>query len=958
MHATARGMWRRLALCLVVPCSVYPATVSAGEPRLRDRIDAELARWQMVPSQATVTDAQFLRRVSIDLLGRIPTREETREFLASRDAAKREQWVDRCLASPEFIWRMTELFDVMWMERRPEQGIKSGPWREFLAGAIREAVPLNEVIRVILSADGADAKHRGAARFYLARGSESHLLTRDIGRFFFGRDLQCAQCHDHPLVEDYFQADYYGINAFVMRGFTFSDAKKKQFFAERAEGEASFQSVFTGERRFMAPRLPGATMVFDPEMPVESRYKVAPAKNVRPIPKYSRREVMARRATDGTNRAFNRNLANRLWWIVMGRGLAEPLDMHSLQQPPSHAALLDLLASELVRRKFDLRSFLKELILTQAYSRPTSWSLDESFRARSIAAAKRGMAAWRSELARSEATLATLQTQYDDVGEQWDAAAAAWTKAVDGVAASRKTQAAAEKAAAKPIAAAQAARQALAGAQTRYDRLAAAAQATTAAAKLEAADTELAKAAVLFEQRAQAAKEKLEQASHTASKLETAADPLRRAAAKARETVARSEQTRREEAAKLAQVDRRRAELTESLWQAAGRVAAWKAKVAAAEHWIDYGHLLEQRQATQQKLAALSRQRQSAESTRTAAIARQGELKRRLDTLRSKQTAAERQVAMLASKREPIEARLQALRRAADAANAAVKLDPKDTEMAQAAAQITQRVSAFKTQATRAAAEAETANREVTGIRRELAAVQKQLDVLATQQEKSSAAIARIDRELPALRKTAQELDSRIVESQHVVRTDWERQYGMASLRPLSPEQLAWSTMTATGILPRQRSAAAAKRNKESPLPADARHDAAKLAERQWEIERTARTSLQSHVRAFVSVFGAGPGQPQEEFFATADQALFMTNGTIVQGWVRSAANVLATEWAKQPEANQAEQAYWLVLTRPPSDVERRDVVEMLKRRGKDRAAAIADLLSALLASAEFRFNH
>ncbi len=959
MHSMVRGKSHQLAGCWALGCCLSFALVAAGaEPRLRDRIDREIARWQIGPVEATITDAQFLRRVSIDLLGRIPTPEETREFLASTDATKREQWVDRCLSSPEFVWRMTELFDVMWMERRPEQGIKTGPWREFLSGAIRGNVPLNEIARQILSADGADDRQRGAARFYLARGGESHLLTRDIGRFFFGRDLQCAQCHDHPLVGDYFQADYYGIHAFLVRSFPFTDAKKKLFFAERAEGQASFQSVFTGERRFMAPRLPGGTFVFDPDLPTDQRYKVAPAKNVRPIPTYSRRAELARRATDGTNPAFNRNLANRLWWIAMGRGLADPLDMLSLEQPPTHSELLDLLADELVKQKFNLRSFLKEIVLSQTYSRPIAEPADESLRSRWVSAAQTGIESWRSELAKAAAALASLQDQYDDVADQWDQAAAKWTDATDAVAAASKALANAEKAAAKPVAAAEAAQKAQTETQTKYDRLLAAAQAASAAVKLEPSDSELAQAATLFRTRADAAKQALAQASRTAAKLASAAESARRAVAEAKGKIDQSRKAQQTTAAQLAEVDRRRAELSESLWQAAGLVAAWKSKVSAAEHWIDYGRLLSEQQQSRQRLAQFGQQRQSAESARAAAAAKQSELMSRLDELRSKLTATERRAAELASQRKPIAAKLEVFRRAADAATAAAKLDSKDAQLAQAAATIAQRVATVQSQAARTAAETDAANNEVTQIRQSLAGIEKQLTGVQSQLKKSTEIIARIDRELAQLRKSAPALQSRIDEAAKLVTADLEQCYAIARLRPLSPEQLAWSTMTATGVLQRQKAAVASKLEKESPLPADAQKDAAKLAERHRAIEQTARTQLQSHVRAFVSVFGAGPGQPQEEFFATADQALFMTNGPLVQGWIGAAANRLAKEWADQPPEFQADQAYWLVLSRPPNDTERREVVQMLNSRSKDRAAAIADLLSALLASAEFRFNH
>ena len=92
-------------------------------------------------------------------------------------------------------------------------------WQSYLLGAAQTNRPLNQVMGELLSADGTDPKHRAAARFYLDRGSEPNLITRDVGRIFFGRDMQCAQCHNHPLVEDYQQSDYHGLLAFFSPGY-------------------------------------------------------------------------------------------------------------------------------------------------------------------------------------------------------------------------------------------------------------------------------------------------------------------------------------------------------------------------------------------------------------------------------------------------------------------------------------------------------------------------------------------------------------------------------------------------------------------------------------------------------------------------------------------------------------------------------------------------------------------
>src|SRR5581483_10882544 len=161
--------------------------------------------------------AEFIRRVSIDLAGMTPPTAEARAFISDPSPTKRVALVDRLLASPEYARNFALIFDSMLMERRAGTQVPADQWHE-----------------------------------YLRQSFEVNLLTRDVGRVFFGMDLQCAQCHNHPAIDDYLQADYYGLSAFLNRSFLFNEggakAKNKvSVFAEKADGEVSFKSVFTGE---------------------------------------------------------------------------------------------------------------------------------------------------------------------------------------------------------------------------------------------------------------------------------------------------------------------------------------------------------------------------------------------------------------------------------------------------------------------------------------------------------------------------------------------------------------------------------------------------------------------------------------------------------------------------------------------------------------------------------------
>jgi hypothetical protein len=227
----------------------------------------------------------------------------------------------------------------------------------------------DQIAREILEADGADGDLRPAAKFYLDRDGEPNLITKDISRLFLGMNLQCAQCHDHPLVGDYEQDYYYGLFAFLSRSYVFTDKQKKVTYAEKAEGDVTYKSVFdkSQTQKATGPKILTGDAVDEPKFEKGQEYQVAPADGVRPIPKFSRRAQLAPRLANPSNLEFARNIANRLWATVMGRGLVEPLDMQHSDNPPSHPELLELLTEEIVAHGFDIRYLLRELVLSETY---------------------------------------------------------------------------------------------------------------------------------------------------------------------------------------------------------------------------------------------------------------------------------------------------------------------------------------------------------------------------------------------------------------------------------------------------------------------------------------------------------------------------------------------------------------------------------------------------------------
>lgn len=358
---------------LFARASVLPAVEKSPEP-LHAAIDRLIASAQPDFARkvsARSDDAEFLRRVTLDLNGTIATSEEARAFLDSRDPGKRQNLLDELLARPAYARRMALWFDVMVMERRADALVARAEWELFLRNAFDTNLPYDRLVRRILAADGTE-KSRAPAKFYLDRKFEPNLVTRDISRLFLGRDIQCAQCHDHPNIEDFTQAEFHGILAFLNRSFLFPNADDpKAVLAEKADGEVQFVSVFDKSKmqKSASPKLLNGKPIAEPKLEKGREYTVAPAKDVRPVPVFSRRERLAQSIATAENRAFARTAVNRLWAMMMGRGLVHPVELDHSGNPASHPELLDLLTQRFIDHRFDVKWFLRELALSETYQR-------------------------------------------------------------------------------------------------------------------------------------------------------------------------------------------------------------------------------------------------------------------------------------------------------------------------------------------------------------------------------------------------------------------------------------------------------------------------------------------------------------------------------------------------------------------------------------------------------------
>ena len=314
-------------------------------------IDQKLiAKWKdlgLTPSPLC-SDDEFLRRLYLDAIGTLPAPDEVRKFLADQDPKKREKAIDKVLERPEFIdWWALKWGDLLRINRTALQ--EKGMWsfHNWVRGQVRDNVPIDAFVRDIVTAEGSTFLDGPANFFQIGRGLEEWSETTT--QLFLGVRIGCAKCHHHPF-EKWSQDDYYGMAAFFARIGTKNSQEFGLFGREtvifiRAAGEASH---------------PRKRVAVKP-LPLDGDSKVSWDDE------FDRRKKLADWLTSPTNKMFARNIANRFWGYTMGRGLVEPLDDMRATNPASNPELLDALADELVKSKFDQKKLLKTIFNSRAY---------------------------------------------------------------------------------------------------------------------------------------------------------------------------------------------------------------------------------------------------------------------------------------------------------------------------------------------------------------------------------------------------------------------------------------------------------------------------------------------------------------------------------------------------------------------------------------------------------------
>ncbi len=323
-----------------------------------DRLLAKRLAEEGIEPAPAASDAEYLRRVYLDLTGVLPRLHDNegtgiRDYLENESPDKREQLISRLLEKPthstHFSNRWTDLLlpgDSNLRQFGGGQGFQS-----WLREQFSKNVPYDKFVGDILLASG-NLGQTGPSLFYLALERKPEELASATSRIFLGVQIGCAQCHDHPF-DHWKRDDFWGFAAFFARIAPSTENRNTQFMLVEA---ASGELTIPGGKDVVVPKFLAGVASPDAEEAI------------------SRRMRLASWMTARENAYFARATVNRVWSLLFGRGLVEPVDDMGPHNPPSHPELLDLLAEDFVTHGYDLRRMIQALCLTEAYGRASHGS--------------------------------------------------------------------------------------------------------------------------------------------------------------------------------------------------------------------------------------------------------------------------------------------------------------------------------------------------------------------------------------------------------------------------------------------------------------------------------------------------------------------------------------------------------------------------------------------------------
>ena len=298
-----------------------------------------------MPPSEICSDSTFIRRVSLDITGRLPTVKATKAFLADQDPAKRDKLIDQLLDSPEYADFFANKWSALLRNKRTKTSYQRGnfAFHGWIRDSLDQNKPYDQFVREVVAASGEVEQHPPVAWYREVKTVQNQL--EDVSQLFLGTRIQCAQCHHHPF-EKWSQEDYYKLSAFfsqVGREKTrFPD--EEMIFHKRGVAKAT-------NKKNNQPVQPAGLGADSPALTVDDD------------PRHALVDWMSK---DG-NPFFSHTLVNRYWKHFFGRGLVDPEDDMRETNPSVNPELLEELASTFVANKFDMKQLIRDICRSKTY---------------------------------------------------------------------------------------------------------------------------------------------------------------------------------------------------------------------------------------------------------------------------------------------------------------------------------------------------------------------------------------------------------------------------------------------------------------------------------------------------------------------------------------------------------------------------------------------------------------
>ena len=343
-----------------VPFVVLPAELDYewSDPPVHnyvdELVDAKLKNLRITPSELC-TDAEFLRRVHIDLVGELPPPAAYAEFAAKTGDGKRAELIDELLGRKEF----SELWVMKWAEllaiRSDQQTISYKAavlYFGWLRDQISRNVPVDEMVRSLLSSEG--GTFSSPATNYYEMEKDNLKTAENVAQVFMGMRVQCAQCHNHPF-DRWTMDDYYAFSAFFSQvGRKNGEDPREKIVFNRGGGEVKHPV----DGRRMDPKFLGGEA---PDFRKDEKYRGR-----------DRREVLVEWLASPENPYFARNVVNIVWAHFLGRGIVEPVDDVRVSNPPSNEPLLAELAERFTQSGYDFKQLVRDITNSRTYQLSTA----------------------------------------------------------------------------------------------------------------------------------------------------------------------------------------------------------------------------------------------------------------------------------------------------------------------------------------------------------------------------------------------------------------------------------------------------------------------------------------------------------------------------------------------------------------------------------------------------------